>query len=51
MVLREIGQTWAYSDGRKARESADGRKDDQKTLDELHFETGDFLDVAIYVNG
>lgn len=41
MVHREVGQCW----GSNKREE----KDDYKTLDELHFETGDFLDVAVYL--
>jgi len=44
MVLKEVGQVFSN------RARGDHR-DDKKTLDELHFETGDFLDVAIYVNG
>jgi len=42
MVLKEVGTVHAFP--RKGQE-----KDEEKTLDELHFETGDFLDVAIYV--
>jgi len=43
MVLREVGQTVG-----RPRKGED--KDDAKTLDELHFETGDFVDVAIFIN-
>jgi len=38
-VMREVGGVVATRKG----------EDDTKTLDQLHFETGDFLDVAIYV--
>jgi len=44
MVLKEVGQCFNYP-------KRGDNKDDDKTLDELHFETGDYLDVAIYVNG
>jgi len=44
MVLREVGQVWSQP-------KRGDQKDDMKTLDELHFETGDYLSVAIYVNG
>jgi hypothetical protein len=43
MVLREVGQTVGRP--RKGEDIDDG-----KTLDELHFETGDFVDVAIQIN-
>lgn len=38
-VLREVGSVVATRKG----------DDDTKTLDQLHFETGDFLDVAIHL--
>jgi histone deacetylase complex subunit SAP18 len=41
MTMRNVGE--CYGDSRSGR-------DDNKTLDELHFETGDYLDVAILVN-
>lgn len=45
LVLREIGQTQAFP------RRGDPLRDDNKTLDEVQFETGDFLDVAIHVHG
>jgi len=44
MVLKEVGV--CFSVGKR-----DANPDDSKTLDELHFEIGDYLDVAIHVNG
>ncbi|XWS77146.1 hypothetical protein CRYUN_Cryun01aG0236600 [Craigia yunnanensis] len=38
-VVREVGKTFSYGNGR--------RLDDNKTLGELSFEIGDYLDVAI----
>ncbi|KAL4361663.1 hypothetical protein GQ457_04G032160 [Hibiscus cannabinus] len=38
-VVREVGKTFSYGNGR--------RLDDSKTLNELRFEIGDYLDVAI----
>ncbi|XVF79942.1 hypothetical protein PTKIN_Ptkin15bG0030700 [Pterospermum kingtungense] len=38
-VVREVGTTFSYGNGR--------RLDDSKTLGELSFEIGDYLDVAI----
>ncbi|XVE77020.1 hypothetical protein DITRI_Ditri13aG0028400 [Diplodiscus trichospermus] len=38
-VVREVGKTFSYGNGR--------RLDDSKTLGELSFEIGDYLDVAI----
>jgi hypothetical protein len=43
-VLKEVGTCYGSHTRRD-------NPDDSKTLDELHFETGDYLDVAIYVNG
>lgn len=43
--MREIGQTYANPHPRQSN------RDDNVTLDEVHFETGDFLDVAIFVHG
>jgi len=40
MVLREVGKIHSVKKG----------EDDLKTLDSLHFEAGDFLDVAIKCN-
>jgi len=40
MVQREVGQ--CFCDERRTG------PDDAKTLDELHFETGDYLDAAIF---
>jgi len=42
MVMRNVGECWG--DPRNGV-----GKDDNKTLDELHFEIGDYLDAAIYV--
>jgi len=42
MVMRQVGECWG--DERNGY-----GKDDNKTLDELHFETGDYLDAAIHV--
>ncbi|CAN8284491.1 unnamed protein product [Cochlearia groenlandica] len=39
-VVREVGQTMAYPNRRQP--------DDSKTLSDLRFEIGDYLDVAIY---
>ncbi|XWS32271.1 hypothetical protein CRYUN_Cryun23aG0145700 [Craigia yunnanensis] len=38
-VVREVGKTFSYGNGRQL--------DDSKTLGELSFEIGDYLDVAI----
>jgi len=38
-VMREVGVVFSSRKG----------EDDVKTLEQLHFETGDFLDVAVYV--
>jgi len=38
-VMREVGTVWSSRKG----------DDDNKTLSQLLFETGDFLDVAVYV--
>eukprot|EP01114_Cavostelium_apophysatum_P018000 TRINITY_DN5472_c0_g1_i1.p1 TRINITY_DN5472_c0_g1~~TRINITY_DN5472_c0_g1_i1.p1 ORF type:complete len:148 (+),score=14.89 TRINITY_DN5472_c0_g1_i1:291-734(+) len=51
MVLKEIGTCWSapsVAASRTRRTTAEITKDDNKTLDELRFETGDYLDVAIY---
>lgn len=45
MVLKEVGVVYGNPSRDKERD-----KDDEKTLDELHFETGDYLDVAIFTN-
>jgi len=42
MALRPVGEC--------SGDSRSSGRDDNKTLDELHFETGDYLDVAIQVN-
>jgi hypothetical protein len=41
MVTKVVGSVWSYP--RKGIP----QNSDNKTLDELHFETGDYLDVAI----
>jgi len=38
-VMRDVGTVYGLRKG----------DDDNKTLDQLHFEIGDFLDVAIYL--
>lgn len=40
MVLREMGTCYSRQKG----------KDDERTLGELRFEPGDFLDVAIFIS-
>jgi len=42
MVMRDVGECWGDPRNGVGR-------DDNKTLDELHFEIGDYLDAAIYV--
>ncbi|CAN7008104.1 unnamed protein product [Brassica rapa subsp. trilocularis] len=39
-ILRQVGQTMSYPNRKQP--------DDSKTLADLHFEIGDYLDVAIY---
>ncbi|KAG2290061.1 hypothetical protein Bca52824_049665 [Brassica carinata] len=39
-IVRQVGQTMSYPNRKQP--------DDSKTLADLHFEIGDYLDVAIY---
>ncbi|KAF3547026.1 hypothetical protein DY000_02002536, partial [Brassica cretica] len=40
LIVRQVGQTMSYPNRKQP--------DDSKTLADLHFEIGDYLDVAIY---